>query len=314
MSEQVELSVVIPVFNDQEILGRVFPRLEQALAGIDYELVLVNDGSQDRSGEMIEEYCRKNPRARLIELSRNFGQYFAVSAGLSRARGRAVLTMDSDLQDPPELIPEMLKRWKAGYQVVQGARQSRTETGLRKLGVELFYKVFSWLSDYPVSVHGGFALMDRAVVDQLVSLPERHRYFPGLRSWVGFKQTELWYDRAERVGGTSKWSLRKLVDYAVDATLSFSSKPLRLTWLAGLSISALCFIYGLVLVALRLAGIGVVPGFTTLVVSLFFLSGVQLVSLGILGEYLGRIYDEVKQRPAFIIQREYPAPGPEEPA
>lgn len=148
--------------------------------------------------------------------------------------------------------------------------------------------------------------MDRKVVDQLLALPERHRYLPGLRSWVGFQQTEIWYDRAERIGGETKWSFYQLTLYALDAILSFSHKPLQLTWLAGLGISALCFIYGLVLIVLRLLGIGVVAGFTTVAVSLFFMGGVQLIAIGILGEYLARVYDEVKQRPLFIVQREFP--------
>ena len=306
MKQIPELSVVIPVYNEEEILGVIFARLEKALAGIDYELVFVNDGSKDRTAELIEAYCRKDPRARLIELSRNFGQYFAVSAGLSRARGKAVLTMDADLQDPPELVAELLKKWKEGYQVVIGARKTRPERGLKKLGLQLFNKLFIWLCDFPIPVRGGFALMDRMVVDQLVALPEKHRYLPGLRSWVGFKQTEVWYDREERVGGETKWSIYKLTAYALDAIFSFSHKPLQLTWVSGLVVSALCFLYGLSLLVLRLLHIAVVPGFTTVAVSLFFLGGVQLIAIGILGEYLARVYDEVKQRPTFIIKREFP--------
>jgi len=309
MNEAPELSVVIPVYNDAGILELVLPRLEQSLAGIDYELVFVNDGSDDRTGEILEGYCQKNPRARLVELSRNFGQYFAVSAGLSRVKGNAVVTIDVDLQDPPELIPRMMAKWKEGYQVVIGARRSRPESGLKRLGLQLFNRLFIWLCDFPIPVRGGFALMDRKVVDQMNRLPERHRYLPGLRSWVGFKQAEIWYDRQERVGGATKWTLYQLTLYALDAILSFSHKPLQLTWLAGLFISALCFIYGLALIILRLLGIGVVAGFTTVAVSLFFLGGIQLIAIGILGEYLARVYDEVKQRPLFIIKREYPASG-----
>jgi len=312
MNKIPELSVVVPVYNDEEILEMVFPRLESALTGIDYELVFVNDGSHDRTGSILEGYCRRNPRARLIELSRNFGQYYAISAGLSRARGQAVVSIDVDLQDPPELIPEMLKKWKDGYQVVVGARKSRPEKGLKKLGLKVFNKLFIWLCDFPIPVRGGFALMDRQVVEELKSLPERHRYLPGLRSWVGFKQTEIWYNREERIGGTSKWTFSKLVLYALDAIFSFSHKPLQFTWIAGIIISFFCFLYGIILVILRILGIGVVPGFTTVAVSLFFLGGIQLIAIGILGEYLARVYDEVKQRPIYIIQREYPPPGPEQ--
>jgi polyisoprenyl-phosphate glycosyltransferase len=306
MAQGVELSVVIPVFNEETILDILFTRMEKALAGIDYELVFVNDGSQDRTVEIIRNYIEKNPRARLIDLSRNFGQYLAVSAGMAKARGRAVLTIDADMQDPPELVSEMLKKWREGFDVVIGSRKSRPETGLKKIGLRLFDKFFSWMSDYPILVRGGFALMDRKVVDQIVSLPERHRYIPGLRGWVGFKQTEIWYDREARAGGETKWSFFNLAAYALDAIFSFSHKPLRVTWVMGLIISAICFGYGLVLVVLRIFHIAVVPGFTTLAFSLFFLGGVQLIAIGILGEYLARVYDEVKRRPLYIVAHEYP--------
>ena len=308
MSQAPELSVVIPVYNEESILGLLFPRMEKVLAGIDYELIFVNDGSSDRSSDLLKDYCRQHPRARLIELSRNFGQYLAVSAGLARAKGKAVLTIDSDMQDPPELIPQMLSKWKEGFQVVVGSRKTRPETGLKKFGLKLFDKLFQWLSDFPLEVRGGFALMDRKVIDQLNHLPERHRYLPGLRSWVGFKQTEIWYDREDRVGGNTKWSLFKLGAYALDAIFSFSRKPLRVTWFMGIIISLVCFIYGITLVVLRFLHIGYVRGFTTLAFSLFFLGGVQLIAIGILGEYLARVYDEVKQRPLYIIAGEFPEP------
>jgi len=300
--------VVIPVFNEEGILALLFERMEKILAGIDYELVFVNDGSSDRTGQIIIEHCRKNPRCRLIELSRNFGQYLAVSAGLEKAGGKAVVTIDADMQDPPELIPAMLEKWKQGFEVVIGSRKSRPETGIKKLGLALFDRLFAWLSDFPIPVRGGFALIDRKVVDQLKSLPERRRYLPGLRSWVGFRQTEIWYDRQDRVGGETKWNFFKLAAYALDAIFSFSHKPLRITWFLGLIISLICFLYAVMLVVLRVFKIAVVPGFTTLAVSLFFLGGIQLIAIGILGEYLARVYDEVKHRPLYIIAREYPEP------
>ena len=308
MVKDPELSVIIPVFNEEQILDKLFSRLEQSLAGIEYELVFVDDGSSDRTAEIVRQYCGRSGRARLIQLSRNFGQYFAVSAGMEKARGRAALTIDADMQDPPELIPQMLAKWKEGFQVVIGSRKSRPETGLKKLGLDLFEKLFEWLSDFPIPVRGGFALMDRKVIDQMVSLPERHRYIPGLRSWVGFKQTEVWYDREDRAGGETKWSFYKLAVYALDAILSFSHKPLHLTWLLGMLISVICFLYGIVLIILRILDIGYVKGFTTLAFSLFFLGGVQLIAIGILGEYMARVYDEVKHRPLYIISSEYPEP------
>ncbi len=300
--------MVIPVYNEEEILEQVFSRLEKSLDSLDYELIFVNDGSTDGSGELIEKYCRENPRVRLLELSRNFGQYYAVSAGLDRARGEAVVVLDADLQDPPELIPQMIEKWKQGFQVVVGIRKSRPGRGLRNLGLRFFNRLFVWLADWSAPVSGGFALMDRQVVEQLIRLTERHRYLPGLRSWVGFRQTEIYYEREERIGGKSKWSFFQLVSYGLDAILSFSHKPLRLTWFLGLGISSVCFIYGLVLTVLRILGIGVVRGFTTIAVSLFFLGGVQLIAIGLLGEYLARVYDEVKQRPLYIVAREYPPP------
>jgi len=312
MRSELELSVIVPVYNEEPVLNLLFERLGKALAGIDCELLFVDDGSRDRSAELVRAYCDKNPRARLIRLSRNFGQYFAVSAGLERARGKAALAIDADMQDPPELIRQMLAKWKEGYQVVIGSRKTRPEKGLKKLGLIAFDKLFTWLSDFPIPVSGGFALMDRKVIDAIVSLPERHRYLPGLRSWVGFKQTEIWYNREPRAGGETKWGFFKLVSYGLDAIFSFSHKPLRVTWFLGLVISLICFIYGLVLVVLRILDIGYVPGFTTLAFSLFFLGGVQLIAIGILGEYLARVYDEVKRRPLYVIADEYPQETPAE--
>jgi dolichol-phosphate mannosyltransferase len=223
-------------------------------------------------------------------------------AGLTVARGEAVILMDGDLQDPPEVVVQMIEEWKKGAEIIVAARKSRKEKGIRGFLLPLFYKVFSYLSDFPFSLGSGiFGLMDRKAVDQMVKLEECNRYIPGLRNWIGFKTSVVWYDREERAGGIPKQDLLSLVKYGADAVFSFSYKPLRVSLLFGLCISTLSFFYAAFLVMLRLLEINYVKGFTTTTVAIFFLGGLILISNGILGEYLGRVYDEVKRRPLFII-------------
>jgi glycosyltransferase involved in cell wall biosynthesis len=301
------LSIVIPIFNEEEIVLELLGRLRSTEAtlreiSIDCEFVLVNDGSSDRTLKILEEEVAKDTSLRVVNLSRNFGHQAAIQAGLSVAKGDAIVIMDGDLQDPPELIPELCQEWRKGNKVVIAKRRSRAEKGVRKLAFNSFYKVLGRMSDYPIELNAGhFSLMDKRVVQKLIALQERNRFLPGLRSWVGFEQGFVLYDREKRAGGEPKMTMSKLFRYGFDAIFSFSYKPLRAIWTLGMVVSLFCIGYAFFLIGLRVFGINVVPGFTTPTVAILFLGGVQLISVGMLGEYMGRIYDEVKQRPLFLI-------------
>jgi len=303
------IAVVIPVFNEEAVLPELFRRLGAVFdgqPGIAWSAVLVNDGSRDRSGELIAAQCGRDARFKLIELSRNFGFQSALAAGLAAAADAgAVVTMDADLQDPPELIPELAAAWRQGAEVVRAVRSTRSEKGLRRLAFDLFHLVFGALTDYPIEPHSGtFGLLGRPAVDAFLQLPERHRFFPGLRAWVGFPRSDVPYARQERAAGRPQQNLARLIRYALDGLFSFSYLPLRLLTYTGMFIAGLGFAVGLFFVCKRLLGIEVAQtGFTTLVTLVLFLGGMQLIGIGVLGEYLGRIYDEVKQRPNFIVRR-----------
>ena len=242
-----------------------------------------------------------------MNLSRNFGHQSALAAGLAHADADAVVLMDGDLQDPPEVIVDLVACWQAGGQVVRAERRSRAETGVRRLGFELFHRVFSWISDFPIPPGAGiFGLLDRQAVREIQRLPEKNRFLPGLRTWIGFDQRTVQYDRQDRAAGAPKQTLRRLMRYALDGVFSFSYKPLRLMTAAGLFISVLGFALAVYFIVKRLLDLEPSQtGFTTLVSLILFLGGIQLVAIGLLGEYLGRIYDEVKQRPLYIVQRTY---------
>lgn len=301
------LSIVIPIFNEEEIVHELLNRLRSTETvlrdhAIRCEFMLVNDGSSDRTLEILSEEVKRDPSLRVVNLTRNFGHQSAIQAGLSQAKGDAIVIMDGDLQDPPELIPELCAEWRRGSKVVIAKRRSRAERGVRKMAFNSFYKVLGRMSDYPIELNAGhFSLMDKRVVKNLISLQERNRFLPGLRSWVGFEQGIVYYDREQRAGGTPKMTMRKLFKYGFDAIFSFSYKPLRAIWTLGVVVSLFCIGYAFFLIGLRIFNINVVPGFTTPTVAILFLGGVQLISVGMLGEYLGRIYDEVKQRPLFLI-------------
>lgn len=302
----MKISVVIPVFNEEDVLPLLKERLTNALSktGISYEVILINDGSHDRSAEFIQQWIRENPTISLIDLSRNFGHQPAITAGLAQATGDAVVVMDADLQDPPEVIPQLIEKWKEGYKIVLAERQSRGESFFRRCIFKFFYAIFLKLSELPSAVTSGvFGLMDRVVVDHLINLEERNRFIPGLRGWLGFNTATVYYERQTRAAGDPKQSLRRLIKYGLDAIFSFSYKPLRISFVSGFVVSMFCFFYSVVLVILRLWNINVVSGFTTIAVALLFLGGILLMSNGILGEYLGRIYDEVKRRPLYIVSR-----------
>ena len=303
------VSIVIPVFNEEAVLPELFSRLAALFdrqPDVTWRALLVNDGSRDRSAELVRARAAADPRFTLLELTRNFGFQAALAAGLAHATGDAIVTMDADLQDPPEIIPELVACWREGADVVRAVRRSRQETGARRVGMDLFHGLFGRLADYPIEANTGtFGLMDREAVDTLNRLPERNRFFPGLRTWVGFTTGEVIYDRKERAAGQPQQTLGKLLRYALDGVFSFSYLPLRLLTYAGIMIAFLGFSAAVFYAVRRLLGIETAPtGYTTLVTIVLFLGGVQLIGIGVLGEYLGRIYDEVKQRPLYVVRRE----------
>lgn len=306
------ISVVVPIFNEEDNLPELRRRMIESLersgddGGSAWELILVNDGSRDGSATLIRGFHDEDPRVKFINLSRNFGHQAALTAGVHYARGSCVILSDGDLQDPPEVIPEMVAKWREGYQVVLAERRTRADgNGARGLGFKLFYPVMRRLADLPESTGdaGIFGLMDRVVVDEFNKLPEHNRFIPGLRTWLGFKQASVLYDRQDRASGAPKQSLPKLIRYALDGVISFSNKPLRAATYSGFIISAIAFLlalyYFITFFAFhKQAG----SGFTTIILCVLFLGGVQLITIGILGEYVGRIYEEVKRRPLYIVR------------
>lgn len=321
-----ELDVVIPVFNEIEIIEQLHTRVVAACEKtcLKYRIIYVDDGSSDGTPEWLARHAiadepespaqrlgfvdhdMPNGRVSLLELSRNFGQPSAILAGLQHSQGDCLVLMDGDLQDPPELIPEMVERWKTGDQVVIAQRTSRQETLLRGLAFKAFHKFFRYLSDSKIPPNTGtFCLLDRVAADSICQLPESHRFFPGLRAWIGYQQSMLSFQRPPRAGGEPKQTFVRLLKYALDAVFGYSFKPLRLLTTAGIAICALSFGLACWFLFKRVIGWEVASiGFTTLTCAVLGLGGFQLIGLGILGEYIGRIYDEVKARPQFMIARQ----------
>ena len=302
------LDVVIPVYNEQEVLPELLRRLAEAgaaLPGVHWRVIFVDDGSQDQSAAILADRQKTDAHLAVLRLSRNFGHQAAISAGLTHADADAVVVMDADLQDPPELIPDLVAAWRQGGQVVLAQRRSRKERGVRRLGFELFGHVMALMADFPVArATGVFCLLDRTAVEQITRLGERHRFLPGLRSWIGFEQRIVPYDRQERAASQPKQSFRRLVRYAFDGIFSFSYLPLRMMTYVGLLVSLLGLAIAAYFIVKRLVGAEHAPmGFTTLVTLVLVLGGLNLTCLGLLGEYLGRVYDEVKQRPIYIVAR-----------
>ncbi len=300
------LSIVIPVFNEEQTLDLLGERLASmmARAAVPCEVVLIDDGSRDRSWEKMTALAAKDPRFGLVRLSRNFGHQIAITAGLDFARGEAVVVMDADLQDPPEVVLEMLARWRAGADVVYGRRGAREgETWFKKASAAAFYRLIGSLSQVEIPVDtGDFRLMSRRAVTALQRLGERNRFVRGMVAWLGFKQEEVVYHRDARAAGETKYPLSKMIRFATDGLLSFSYAPLRLATWIGFTAAAMSLLYVLYAVLAWAFGWGVVRGWTSLVVAVLFVGGVQLLSLGIIGEYIGRIYDEVKGRPLYFTQ------------
>lgn len=301
----IRYSVVAPCWNEEGNLPELYRRIKEVLeqTGQPWELVLVNDGSTDRTLELMQELHAADPRVHYIDFARNFGHQIAVTAGMDYAQGEAVILIDSDLQDPPELILRMIEKWQEGYEVVYAVRSARQgETWFKLFTAKLFYRLINYLTDIDIPLDtGDFRLMDRKVVKKLRQMKEHRRFIRGMTSWVGFKQTGVHYVREERFAGETKYPLRRMVKFATDAITGFSYFPLQLATFLGFLIAVLSALFILVVILARLSGYQAFAGQATTLVMVLFLGAVQLISLGIVGEYLGRIYDEVRGRPLYIV-------------
>jgi polyisoprenyl-phosphate glycosyltransferase len=307
--DAVELSVVVPLHNEAPNIDHLFERLTSVLdrIGITYEIVCINDGSWDNTLEYLIQHHYRNPAIKVVNLSRNFGKEIALTAGIDHAQGKAVVPIDADLQDPPELIEQLIEKWREGYDIVYAQRRLRSDDSwLKRSSAKAFYWTIAKLSpvDIPANV-GDFRLLDRRVVEALKQMPERTRFMKGLFAWVGFKQCSVAYDRQARYQGQSKWNYWKLWNFALDGITSFSLIPLKVWTYVGFTLSLLAFLYATYLIISTLIVGITLPGYASLMVVVLFLGGIQLIGLGIIGEYLGRIYEEAKQRPLYIIQDRY---------
>jgi len=306
MTSIPELSIVIPVYNEAENLAYLFERLLTVLdrLGQSYEVVCVNDGSRDQTLNQLVLYHQQNPHIKVIDLSRNFGKEIALTAGIDYAQGRAVIPIDADLQDPPELIIDLVAKWQDGFDIVYATRRSRSgETWLKQLTAKAFYRTLGKMTQIEIPANtGDFRLMDRRVIEALKKLPERTRFMKGLFAWVGYRQTAIFFDREPRFQGQTKWNYWKLWNFALDGIFSFSLVPLKVWSYLGLGISLISLLYASYLVVRTLI-LGIdVPGYASLMVAILFLGGIQLISLGVMGEYLGRVYEEVKARPLYLVR------------
>ena len=300
------LSVVIPIYNEEQVIWEMYKRILKVLSKIDmeYEIILVDDGSIDRTLELAKEICSKDNSVRLISFSRNFGHQFAITAGMDWSSGEAIVVIDADLQDPPEIIPQMVEKWRSGYHVVYGVRDKRNgENWFKLFTAATFYRILKRITsiDIPVDT-GDFRLIDRTVLDYFRPMRERARFVRGMISWVGFKQGEVKYTRNERYAGKTKYPFHKMVKFAIDGILSFSQTPLRIASIFGFISSFISFFFLLYGIIIKLFfPIYAVPGWTSIFTGILFLGGIQLICLGVLGEYIGRIYEETKNRPLYVV-------------
>lgn len=316
------LSVVVPIFNEEENISAFHAALEEVLEEIPdvSEVIYVNDGSRDSSLELLLDIQRRSPQVTVVELSRNFGHQPALTAGMATAQGDAVVLMDGDFQDPPEVLPRLFEAWRGGAKVVIAKRRTRADGGLRGKMFPVFYKLMRWLSDYPIPINAGiFGLLDRQAVNAINRLQERNRYLPGMRAWIGFPTAFVSYDRHDRAAGEPKQTFSRLFKYAMDAIFSFSYKPLRLGMAIGAVVLGFSVLMAMLAVAATLVDLkffGRPPGegYLMILLVVFFLGGIQLVCIGILGEYVGRIYDEVRHRPLFLIHQLHRNQSSENPA
>jgi len=300
------ISLVVPVYNESAVIRTFYDRASSALASLDgfeYEILFVDDGSHDDTYQQVTAFAQRDPGVRVIKFSRNFGHQIAITAGVDHARGDCVVVIDSDLQDPPEVIKAMIQEWNKGFDVVYGVRDEREgESAMKLLTASMFYRLLGSVAKIKIPANvGDFRLMSRRAVDELKQLREKDRFVRGLVSWIGFKQTGVKYHRDKRYAGETKYPYRKMIKFAMDGIASFSTMPLKLaTWL-GYATSLLAFLYLISVFIQKFLGI-TVQGFATIMVAMMFLGGVQLICLGILGEYLGRIFNEIKPRPMYIIE------------
>ncbi|MCR3760857.1 glycosyltransferase family 2 protein [Clostridium felsineum] len=301
----IQYSIVVPLYNEELVVKETYKRLKSVMdsTGENYEIIFVNDGSRDKTAVITKEICDRDKKIKFISFSRNFGHQLAITAGMDNSSGNAVVVIDADLQDPPEVILKMIEKWKEGYEVVYGQRAKRKgETFFKKLTARIFYRMLNSMTDIDIPVDtGDFRLIDRKVCDALKTVPERNRYVRGLISWLGFKQIGVQFIREERFAGETKYPLKKMVEFATDAITSFSYKPLKLAMYSGSIISIISFVYLIFVIIQKLFTNGIVAGWTSLVALMLFFNGVILMILGIMGEYIGRIYDEAKGRPLYII-------------
>jgi glycosyltransferase involved in cell wall biosynthesis len=301
------LSIVVPLYNEELVLDELYGRLTTVIESTQMraEVIMVNDGSTDRTVDIVRRICRLDRRFKLISLARNFGHQMAVTAGLDKAEGDAVVIIDADLQDPPEVIPLMVEKWQEGNDVVYGVRTRREgESAFKRMTAALFYRVLRRATNVDIPVDtGDFRLMDRRVVDELRGMRERFRFVRGMVSWVGFRQCKVEYERARRFAGETKYPLPKMLRFAIDGMLSFSHVPLKFASMMGFCASGVSFIFLLYGIVIRvLFPEQAIAGWASVFVAILFLGGIQLICIGILGEYLGRMYDEVKRRPLYITQ------------
>ncbi|KAB0241893.1 glycosyltransferase [Microcystis aeruginosa EAWAG127a] len=302
----LKYSLIIPIYNEEETIPELYRRISDVMDSLDdsVELILINDGSCDRSLNLMRELQARDARVCYISLARNFGHQAAVTAGLNFARGQVIVVLDADLQDPPELIPKMIESWQAGYHVVYAQRTKRKkESWFKRLTAYVFYRLLRKLADVDIPADtGDFCLMDRQVVEVLNSMPERNRYIRGLRAWIGFRQTAVKFERDPRFAGEVKYTFKKSLALAINSLVSFSRIPLRLATYLGLFSALIALLMALLVLYWRLQQPeSPVTGLATILIAVFFLGSVQLISIGILGEYIGRIYEEVKGRPAYTI-------------
>jgi len=297
------LSVVTPMHDEEDNVRPLYDRIRTALDGLDWELVVTDDGSKDGTPERLAELAAQDERVKVITLSRNFGHQAAITAGLEHAAGNAVVMIDADLQDPPELIPELLERWREGSDVVYAVRKSRAgETKMKLVTAHLFYRTMARMAQIELPVDAGdFRLMDRRALDALLAMPERARFLRGMTVWIGFTQTAVPYERDARLAGTTKFTPRKMLRFSFDAISSFSYFPLQAATVLGFAISILAFLAIPLTIVARYSDL-FVPGISSTLVIVLLLGGIQLITLGVIGEYVGRIYDEVKRRPLYVVR------------
>lgn len=301
------ISIIIPIFNEEETIAELYKRIENVLKSLkfDFEIIFINDGSKDSSLKLLENLRQKDNRIKILSFSRNFGHQIAISAGIDYANGGAAIIMDGDLQDPPELIPKMLEKHQESYEIVYAKRKTRQDAFFKKFTASMFYRLINMLSDTKIPQEvGDFRLMDRKALNGLKQLKEKSRFIRGLTSWIGFKHTVIEFERDKRFAGQTNYPLNKMIKLAIDSITGFSYKPLKIATYVGFSTAMIGFLGGVYAVILKiLEPTSTVLGWTTIIIAIFFMGGIQLMILGIIGEYIGRIYTETQNRPLYIIDK-----------